>query len=164
MTARAMFLRDADHLKSMYTPSVTTGMFLSRKPMSSIPAAKHKWGWERGKLILITIKVCLFFEAFFHVATEKKKNTSSPVAFWTQGVRIRYSANCECWNPNTRGFNNPQPLLKLLDSDNCSESNNATLVLINYLSKKAVERLDFGSTEKVLCYNKWGKKHMMHIF
>lgn len=32
------------------------------------------------------------------------------------------------------------------------------------LSKKAVERLDFRSTEKVLCYNKWGKKtHDAHI-
>lgn len=29
------------------------------------------------------------------------------------------------------------------------------------LSKKAVERFDFGSTEKVLCYNKWEKKHSL---
>lgn len=42
MIARAMFLSDADHLKSMYTPSVMTGMFLSRKPISSIPTTQQR--------------------------------------------------------------------------------------------------------------------------
>lgn len=42
MIARAMFLSDVDHLKSMYTPSVITGMFLSRKPISSIPTTQQR--------------------------------------------------------------------------------------------------------------------------
>lgn len=42
MTARAMFLSDADHLKSMLTPSFITGMFLSRKPIRSIPTAQRQ--------------------------------------------------------------------------------------------------------------------------
>lgn len=37
MTPRAMFLREEDHLTSMYTASVTTGMFLRIKPASSMP-------------------------------------------------------------------------------------------------------------------------------
>lgn len=42
MTARAMFLSEVDHLWLMYTPLVTTGMFLSRKPISSIPAMQQR--------------------------------------------------------------------------------------------------------------------------
>lgn len=54
MTARAMFLREADHLKLMYTPSVMTGMFLSRKPISSMPAAQ-----QRGKVSVCSVRLLL---------------------------------------------------------------------------------------------------------
>lgn len=49
MTARAPFLRDADHLKSMYTASVTTGMFLRRTPANNIPEHTHTHTRWRSK-------------------------------------------------------------------------------------------------------------------
>lgn len=76
ITARAMFLSDADHLKSIFTPSDTTGMFLSRKPISSIPATQQR-GCERGKIIL---QDCL--------SHSYRARMRSPVAYGTYSAPV----------------------------------------------------------------------------